>query len=95
MMGRSQAVSGRAQPQEGDVVVLPQSSSDQGWSLLRYPGPAQIAEESRELAITIAGSVAAELSVDVWSFEAGTYTILEIHRGHERTARRKRPARRV
>jgi hypothetical protein len=94
-MGRPQAVSDRAQPQEGDVVVLPQSSSDQGWSLLRYPGPAQITAESQQQAIAIARSVATELGVDVWSLEAGTYTVLETHRGHERTAQPNNAARRV
>ena len=75
------SLSDRGQPQDGDVVVVSHSSSDHLWSVLRHPGPPQIAAKSRPGAISIARSAATELGVDVWSLEAGAYALLETHRG--------------
>jgi hypothetical protein len=91
----SRPISDRVQPQDGDVVVLLRSRPGRAWSVLRHPGPAQIAAESCQEAIVIARSVATELGVDVWSLDAGAYRILETHRRRERTPHRSRAARGV
>jgi hypothetical protein len=83
----------RAQPQDADIVILVRLGSEQTWSILRHPGPAQITAESRQQAMAIARAIAPELGVDVWCLEAGTYSLLEAHRGPEGRVQRSKAVR--
>jgi hypothetical protein len=92
-MGEPLLLPDRAHHQDGDIVILRRPGSDQKWSLLRHPGPAQIEAQSRQQAMAIARSIAPELGVDVWSLETGTYSFLETHRGHEGAPQRSQAVR--
>jgi hypothetical protein len=92
-MGEALLLPDRPHPQDGDIVILGRSSSDQKWSLLRQPGPAQIEAQSRQQAMAIARSIAPELGVDVWFLEAGVYSLFETHRRYEGDSQRSKAGR--
>jgi hypothetical protein len=64
-------------PQDGDVVVTPESRSAGRHELRQHPGTVQFSVSSRDEAVRLARSFARKYAVDVWYSEKGTENLLE------------------
>ena len=67
-------------PQDGDVIVTPESRSPERYTVRQHPGDAQFSVTAGDEAVRLARLFAQKHVVDIGYSESGTHRLLEAYR---------------
>ena len=88
---RNPALTSRARPQAGDVIVARDTSTGVRYTTRQVPGSPQFGAASEEDAVRFARDFARKHGVDVWYSEGGTLTLVAAFRRGSRSGAASTP----